>query len=57
MAEKTQPTASVSNGTKIPRPPLKQQDTDKDFYDYFVCAQFKRRFYLSRILNDDYEGD
>ncbi|CAO2649923.1 Nn.00g012150.m01.CDS01 [Neocucurbitaria sp. VM-36] len=36
MAEKTQPTASVSNGTKTPRPQLKQQDSDRDLDDYFI---------------------
>jgi putative membrane protein len=35
MAEKTQSTANVSNGAST-RPPLKKQDSDKDFDDYFV---------------------
>ncbi|KAJ4331482.1 hypothetical protein N0V87_009109 [Didymella glomerata] len=35
MAEKTQSTANVANGTSA-RPPLKKQDSDKDFDDYFV---------------------
>jgi hypothetical protein len=35
MAEKAQSTANVSNGTST-RPPLKKQDSDKDFDDYFV---------------------
>ncbi len=46
MAEKTQTTANVSNGTNgasngingaSTRPPLKKQDSDRDFDDYFVC--------------------
>ncbi|CAN9387168.1 unnamed protein product [Alternaria alternata] len=38
MAEKMQSTANVSNGTNgaSTRPPLKKQDSDKDFDDYFV---------------------
>lgn len=34
-----QSTANVSNGTNgaSARPPLKKQDSDKDFDDYFVC--------------------
>jgi putative membrane protein len=38
MAEKMQSTANVSNGTNgaSARPPLKKQDSDKDFDDYFV---------------------
>jgi hypothetical protein len=39
MAEKTTSMANVSNGTNgaSTRPPLKKQDSDKDFDDYFVC--------------------
>jgi hypothetical protein len=43
MAEKAHSTASVSNGTNggpSKRPPLKKQDSDKDFDDYFVCLLF-----------------
>ncbi|KAF2024067.1 UPF0187-domain-containing protein [Setomelanomma holmii] len=36
MAEKTNTTASVSNGSTPARPPLKKQDTDKDIDDYFI---------------------
>ncbi|EMD69185.1 hypothetical protein GGP41_004806 [Bipolaris sorokiniana] len=39
MTEKAQSTASVSNGTNgdsSKRPPLKKQDSDKDFDDYFI---------------------
>jgi hypothetical protein len=39
MAEKTQNTATVSNGTNgaSARPTLNKQETDKDFDDYFAC--------------------
>jgi len=46
MAEKMQGTANVSNasnginGTSA-RPPLKKQDSDKDFDDYFVSWSFR----------------
>lgn len=45
MAEKVQSTANVSNGANgaSTRPPLKKQDSDKDFDDYFV-----------RLVNTDY---
>lgn len=46
MTEKAQSTASVSNGTNgdsSKRPPLKKQDSDKDFDDYFVCLLFLSR--------------
>jgi hypothetical protein len=38
MAEKVQSTANVSNGANgaSTRPPLKKQNSDKDFDDYFV---------------------
>jgi putative membrane protein len=58
MAEKTQTTANVSNGTNgasngtngasngingaSTRPPLKKQDSDRDFDDYFVCFSLLR---------------
>jgi putative membrane protein len=44
MAEKTQSTANVSNGANSAstRPPLKKQDSDKDFDDYFVRLSLQR---------------
>jgi hypothetical protein len=51
MAEKMQTTANVSNGTNgasngtngaSARPPLKKQDSDRDFDDYFVCFSLLR---------------
>jgi hypothetical protein len=50
MAEKTQSTANVSNGTSA-RPALKKQDSDKDFDDYFV--RLSLLFFVQTLIHTD----